>query len=86
MLHVFDEGLDRCKACTRGQQNNGRMRVFTQEEAAVRTFNSQYVFFLHGAEHHIGKFAAWHVPDVQFHFGGSGVQGMGRIGHAVASA
>jgi nucleoside-diphosphate-sugar epimerase len=86
VLHVLEQGFDRCKARTRGQQNHGRLRVFTQVETAVGAFDSQNVFFLHGAEHHIGKLAPWHVANVQFHFGRSRVQRVGCVGHAVASA
>ena len=85
VLHVLDQGFDRCKACARCQQDDGCLRVFTQIETAVRAFNAQNVFFFHGAEHHIGELAAGHVANVQFHFGCCRVQGVGCIGHAVAA-
>ena len=73
VLHVLNQGFDGRKAGARSQQNHGCLRVFAQVETAVGAFNAQDVFFLHGAEHHVGELAARHVANVQLYFGCSGV-------------
>jgi hypothetical protein len=65
VLQVLDQRFDGGEPGARGQQDDGFMRIFVQEETALRAFEAQDVALLHGGKHLLGKQAAWHVADVQ---------------------
>jgi len=84
---VFDDGLDRGETGARGEQNNGFVRVFAQEETAVRAFDAQDFLFLHATKDVVGELAAGHVTDMQFHRRGFGLAvRCGRHGVAASAA
>ena len=85
VAHVLDQSLDGGKAGARGKQDDGLVRIFTQEEAAERAFHAQNFFFLHAAEDVVGELAAFHVTNVQLK-AGCGFLHMRGGGHRVGAA
>ena len=81
VLHMLEQGFERRKAGARGQKYQGLVGVFAQKERSERAFDAQNVFFLHGAEHQIGKASAGHVADMQL----QRRAGVRCVGHGVAA-
>ena len=81
MLHVFQDGFDGRKTRARGQEHQRFVRVFTQEEAALRALDALDFFFFHRTKDMVGELAAGHVADVQLNRRRTFNEGVWRIGH-----
>ena len=61
---VFDNGFDRCKAGAAGDQQHRLFRVFAQEEATMRTIDTQQVAFFQAVENVFGEFSTRNQADM----------------------
>ena len=61
---VLDDGLDRCEAGARGDEDDGLFRTLAQEEGPERRLEAQDVLLLHLAEDVVGELPAGDVAHV----------------------
>ena len=78
---LLNDGFDRRKTGTAGEQDDRLAGVVLQAEAAVRAVKAQDVAHLHRGEYLFGEEAAGHVPDVQL----QQVVLVGRVGQREAA-